>query len=287
MHPRIYENLVVFQKYVNSQAHIFVHNVLNNQTTQISNATAEYSPAIFSNQLVWEDLRRPTGGENYDIYYYNTQNYGEGIITTQRTGYKFCPSIYGNTIAWKEQIDSKHYIFFYNLATGVEKKISDSSHWPDCPSVWGDYIAWTQLGSGYPQVYDLVLYQISTGTSKAVVTSNAYFDTAGPSLKMGRIAFIQGLNTASQVFVYDIASKLTTQLTTTPSVKSQASIYGDRAVWADRRGAKAQIFMYEIGAKRETQLTNSTYHQESPDIYGDRIVYKDATGHKVKLYTIS
>jgi len=93
---RIEGNYVVWHDYREGTGHdIFLYDIQNDQTTQITNHVADqYRPNISGNYIVWEDWRNG----NADIYLYDIENSQELLLTGE--GDQTVPDVSGNQVVW-------------------------------------------------------------------------------------------------------------------------------------------------------------------------------------------
>ncbi len=93
------------------------------------------------------------------------------------------------------------------------------------------------------------------------------------------------------IYLYDISTGATTQITHGGRDKKYPKIFGDIIVWQDHRESyptsgggitySGNIYMYDLSSGQETPVTRSLDYQFSPDVWGTIIVWqnKDANGN--------
>jgi len=276
--PKISEFYVAWHDYISAKPHIMLYNLKTSKVVQLSNATSEYGPDIFAKRLVWEDGRRPTGAENIDIYYYDIPNGVEGILTT-RIGYKHSPKIDGDTIVWSEQASSGENLYMFNLVSKQETKLLSGANIIGY-DVWGNNIAWSMFTCNTnPCTYNIYVYNTVTKKSQKILDTQSPLDY---SLRIygNKTVYIVGSGTNTQVNVYDLNTKLTTQITSGAGQKVDAVLYNNTVVWADKRNGNWDIYSYDLVQKAEKALVTETHDQKYPDIYGNKIVYLDARNNR-------
>lgn len=116
-------------------------------------------PRIWGETIVWI--------KSFGFGYATVESYNlkTGVITrvpSTTDNNQSWPDIYQDMIVWHGMND-RLGIFYKNIRTGEERKISDSG---ENPIIWGNFIAWIQADTTGP--YNIYAYDIETGTSAKI-----------------------------------------------------------------------------------------------------------------------
>ena len=107
------------------------------------------------------------------------------------------------------------------------------------------------------------------------ITTDPTTTQKSPGIWENRIVYHSNENGNMDVFLYDITTDITTQITTDSGDQWNAKIYGDYIVYADLRNGNRDIYAYDLGTGTEMQITTNPYHQGQPNVYGDIIAWRD------------
>jgi len=136
----------------------------------------------------------------------------------------------------------------------------------------------------------LVLFLVlipSTASAGPLTVTETQITTSGsaenPAIYGDRIVWVDGRNSGSDIYMYDLSTKKETRITKSGSAENPA-IYEDRIVYQDNRnGNWGDIYMYDLSTKKETRITTSGYSY-NPDIYNNKIVWDNGG---IFLYDLS
>jgi beta propeller repeat protein len=167
----------------------------------------------------------------------------ETLITTYNNGMNHqLPKIYGDKIVWQDSTAGSNIgiIYVYNITSGVETQVSDNYEYNRNPAIYSNNVVWTDCGS---------------------------------------YAFCQNPFTFSQsnsiIYLYNISSGITMQVSDGSSWQDYPAIYGNRIVWQDNRNPTSQVYINGTSPGLETQVNATTSDQNYPNIYGNQIVWQD------------
>lgn len=73
-------------------------------------------------------------------------------ITTNTANQDF-PAIYGDTVVWEDQRNSKYNIYGYNLSTSTEFQISTNTAYQSVPAIYGGTVVWQDERNGNDDIY--------------------------------------------------------------------------------------------------------------------------------------
>ena len=143
------------------------------------------------------------------------------------------------------------------------------------PAIYSDRIVWSddRTGTGFSAVY---LYNLTTGNEKRV----SYHDGSNqlyPVISGDLIAYADDRDAGSyDIYLYNIRTGQTTQVTDDPNDQSSPAIFGNRIVWMDNRNGTYNIYVNGTSPGTETALSpNLTCTQRFPAISGDLVIWLD------------
>ena len=78
-----------------------------------------------------------------------------------------------------------------------------------------------------------------------------------------------------QIYVYDISTGTTTEVTSGNSHKISPDVDSEKIVWSDNVNGDWDIYQYDIASGVQSVLIDGTGNQFSPNVYGSYLVYLD------------
>lgn len=148
----------------NSEAPAFPETLITN------NKSDQNGPAIYGNNIVWEDNRNGIKSGNYtDIYIYNLSTGVEKQITVNRS-WVSNPAICSDRIVWDDNRNFSSDIYIYNISTLKETRITSNESCQEDPAIYGDKIIWTDWRNANADIY---LYNLSTSKTTQVTTNKS------------------------------------------------------------------------------------------------------------------
>jgi beta propeller repeat protein len=251
----------------------------------------DFSDAICANlvtetqQLVYhrpkEGADFPNPGEYLDVY-------GTRIVSMGGCG---------------EVMDSWPLCAFDMDAPGTYQEIAPS-YYGYSNQIWGDVAVWAS--ESYDD-YDIRGYDFSTGElieitddTQAQMNPRIYGTrVVYHDLKLGNSLPAGDWNHAA-VFMYDLETKTTTQITSGEWIAADPDIYENIVVWADSRAcsnpndkhdlANVEIWGYNLDTATEFQITDLPGRaKETPRIWGDKVfvhMYKAAGGDAIYMFDL-
>ena len=229
--PAIDDSLIVYVD-DGSGRDIFLYNIHSHATEQLSTAAAdEFSPAISDSEVVYVSDR----GGNKDLYRYSLRHDREYLVVVSLDTYEDCPAIDGDLIAW-DVYESGFYNIKAMYIGGAPFVVANNPANERYPAVSGDliaYVAGSDIG-----VYDAGTGETTIIETQAVYVSRVYVD--GTS-----VVYSAKPSGNYDVFLHDIDTGETYQLTDDPDNQWVTDMDGERAVFWDERDGDKNVYLLE------------------------------------------
>ena len=90
-------------------------------------------------------------------------------------------------------------------------------------------------------------------------------------------------NSQKDIYMYDLSTKKTTQITTNKSSSKKPVIYENTIVWQDYRNENWDIYAYDIITHQQIHTTEKS-DQYMPAIYGNKVVWTDYRNGNPDIY---
>lgn len=248
----IYGNIVTWSETAGNGVHVY--DIAAGKEINVG-STGGGNVRVCGNNIIWADM-----DGNISMYDVSTDNW----TTISSDG--DLPDIYGNYVVYTKyyyiQDNKNDDIYLYDLNTHNETKIASVHGYP---AIYDKKVVWSQANSN--NGYDIYKYDISTNQTSIITTADSYVS------KLDIYGNVVVWTESYKVYMYDMASHKTTQVTNTGYAYDPA-IDGDRIVYTLSESHSSDIYMYEISTARTTRITTSTM-AFSPSIYEDKIIYAD------------
>jgi hypothetical protein len=237
---------------------VFVYNAASQATTQVTNFTTNpatvsaNTPGISGNLVAWTGY--PAGGSlNRQLFVYDL---GTGV-TTQITNFAGTyvlsdPAVSNGLVAYMADPPggTPLNVFVYNAASRTTTQVTNFTANPavvsaNTPSISGKLVAWMGYPAGGSPYRQLFVHDLGTGVTTQVTSFAGTYALSDPAVSNGLVAYMADPPDATplNVFVYDVSSRSTTQVTSydfNPTVvsPSRAGISNGVVAWqADPPGA--------------------------------------------------
>jgi beta propeller repeat protein len=238
------------------------------QTLITTGPGAAEFPHIFGDQIVWQDYRN----ENLDIYLYNLTTGTETQITNDPAD-QMSPRIYHDLIVWEDHTNPFYpSIYLYNVTThGPIVQVSDGTSSQTSPSVYGSLIVWSDDRGSTPAIF----MNGTTSGSETPLSPGAVAQ-GYPAIYDNLVVWTEDPGIGDQnIYLYNLTSRLKTQITTDPHDQTNAAIYGNRIVWEDNRNGGDEIFINGTGPGEEYSLSPGQpgIDHRTPAISGTKVVW--------------
>lgn len=262
--PAIYEDRVVWvEETVNGSA-IRLYNISTNETSALIDTTDNPNPVIYEDLIVWQDNSKGS----WDIYIYNISAGEQQQLTMDNTSDQMNPAIYEDKIVWQ---DDRNYIG------------------PRGHNELSTYLFNRLQVSDFSQMWDIYIYNISTGEEKQITTHVS--NQINPAIYSNTVVWQDYRNWNWDIYMYNLSSEETEQITTNESAQWHPAIYEDKIAWVDYNKTEfylyRDIYMYNISTGEELQITDwgaefdyptETYWRGQPALYENKIVWSDERG---------
>ena len=249
------------------------------ETLISNNKSDQNTPAIYGDNIVWEDNRNGIKSGNYtDIYIYNLSTGSEKQLTLN-SSWVSSPVIYRDSVVWDDNRNFSSDIYMYNISTLKETQITFNESCQEDPAIYGDKIVWIDWSNENADIY---LYNLST--SKTIQITSNKSDQVKAALFNNRIVWQDSRNGNWDIYMYDASSSKEMQITADKFEQISPAIYEDRVVWQDSRNGNWRIYVYNISSSRTTQITANESNECNPAIYGNKIVWEDSRNSNSDIY---
>jgi beta propeller repeat protein len=275
----ISDRYAVWSSYKYGNLDIFIYNLPTKVVSRTTNASDQNSPAVYGDRVVWVDSLN--GGS--DIYLQNMTSKVQTRVITNG-GSEF-PDIYGDYIAYfKYSGTNEKDIYLYNIKTKASTKVEGSIRSDaDLLRVYKNKLIWW-MSTNDETNSGVYIYDITTET-KTKIIHNAY----NPNIYENSIVFDrQTSEYTNDIFMYNITSGKTTQLTTNSDDQRRPIIYGNSVIWLDDRNTGGQIYAYDLKTKQ--QIHTASGNNEWTAIFGSKVAairYNGDSGRDVYLLTVN
>ena len=214
---------------------------------------------------------------------------GDRIVWTD-VRYSGCASNYDCDLLPDPNLE----IFQYNLATKIESRVTARAGRDTVQDLDGDWLIYLQhprYGESTPQPFKLIARNLKVGGEIVIRSTPNFvgeFSSAADFARAadGKVVWIEGITGSTttpttQVYVYDLASKTTTQITNSTSFKTQPDISGFGVVWLSTvpgLNMPATLNVYDLQSKQTGALpgvyTNGGRYvgRTGPRVFADKIV---------------
>ena len=190
----------------------------------------QLSYAISDSYIAWISSSDDPSYETQMLLYNIKTDTTTTIATHQFQGQKI--DISGSNLVWEQSEGDDTYIADYNISTGEIKHLSGGIASTDggiSPSICGSFIVWQSWNS------DILLYD---GQSTKIIGTGH-----DPDVSESYVVWEKNMN----IYVYDIATGLTSQLTDNNILELNPKVSGSTVVWyGTLSNGNEEIFMATI-----------------------------------------
>ncbi len=207
-----------------------------------------YDQDIYGDKLVWNDNE----AGKYQIYEYDFATSQTNLVSNNLSSqFQYKPAVSQDKIVWSDGRNAAANIYMYDINTGLETQVGFdkpalSGQW--LPDVDGNYVVWVE-------------------------------DIAGQNFSS------QYLPAHSEVYLYDINTGLSGQLSPNLSGPTTPKVYGNNVIFTDfnPNTGKSDLYYHNINAQsglsgQSVPLLTNLSGYASPDLYGSNVVWDVNSG---------
>jgi beta propeller repeat protein len=276
---------VVWQDAASGQAAVLAYDLATGARTQYAAVSGTFAwPAAGGGYTVWSDgsgtiwLRDGSGAE---------RAIGTGA------GYTAQVSPEGR-VAYVEFGAGAGNVAVYDAATGTTRRLTsytaDSGQAAREVDVDGDVVAWSTYTTRAPYTTAIHVASLATGEEREVASVNSQAIGA-PAVSAGRVVWADTRSGNYDVYLYDVATGATRQITTDPAGQFNARISGGLIVWEDTRNTTSHylpendIYAYDLATGTEFPVATGPDHQARPRVDGTRVVWTERANDRWEIRT--
>lgn len=159
------------------------------------------------------------------------------------------PAVSGDFIVWRDDRTGDNNIYLYDISTGEERQLTDTSmYWEEKPVISDRFVAWQDdlwEGDGY----DIVLYNLETETGIRIASGIG--DQTDPSIDGDILVWQDTRNGAnSDIYLYSITSETEMQVSSADGDQVFPRISGNIIVWENTTFSPRRITMYDYAGNQ-------------------------------------
>ncbi|MBU1976277.1 MAG: right-handed parallel beta-helix repeat-containing protein [Nanoarchaeota archaeon] len=246
-----------------------------------------YTPDIYDNYVVFTDNR----DDITRVIMYDLNSGQEDVISVPAGGEM--PEIEGNYVAYS----SGKSIYYYDIATGQNQFVMETSFLHMKPSISGNKIVFHDRDSEDWTDYDVYVYELTdqNGTQNAtrIRKPNGQYQ---PSISGNKIMYSDNTYSPSELIIHDLSTGQETRITTNSVQEQDYDIEGNWVTWSDARAGMVtdemgnsfpdeNIFMYDLSTGQELQVTSDSRRQIWPSVSDNRIIWIDDRNRLLQMFT--
>lgn len=296
--PAISNNWLVWSDTRNGYEDIYVYDLINNKEIAVTNdAARDVSPCIDGNTIVWVSNR----DGYWSLYSYdlstnlNTLEVSsprllraskaksanleeEEILITS-------PSLSGNKVVWCESVYGIWDVYLLDIDQGEIYQLTSDSYREWDSTIVGEKITW--LSQVDKSLFDLYLGEWDTQELTKVVTLNNPFfnfipDTTFFQFKAMTDKKLAWYNMSPDqsnfdMYIYDIASKETKQITNDYALQMYPALYSNTLIYSqiNTMQESMDLIAYDLSTNTSKPITIHPAHQMYPVVSENFIVFSD------------
>ncbi|MGA8046215.1 MAG: PxKF domain-containing protein [Dermatophilaceae bacterium] len=218
-----------------------------------------------------------------DVWVYDTRTGETTNVTGSSGAFAANPAIGRDTVVWEDTRDANVEIYGMDLATGIERRITESTPSDGAPEVSTgtaqDQVVWQVCTGG---ICDIALYDWFTGATR-MVTETTDADERRPDMD-GDIVVYDGYKDGERdIYAYDVTTRQTRRLTLAGS-QNNPNISGDVVAFEDVSTGMYRIMLWHLPTGAVLQLTDGLEGEYLNDIDGNRVAYTARRNNQLDIY---
>lgn len=193
--------------------------------------------------------------------------------------------VYKNLITYRDSRNGNWDIYYYDLSTQTETRVTSTPSEDTDPYIYKDAIVYQRQTNGTN--IDIWMYNITTGTFKQITNRSGIEET--PVMYENYITWYDLRNTiwypglgeeGYDIYYYDLKNNTEWRVTKNASASKRTgarfiNIHNKLITWTDIRNSNHDIYLYDLNKNKEKQVTNLSDQQENSDVYQNTIVWRD------------
>ena len=262
--PAISGDLVVYTDARAGNKDVWYYDIGAGQEVQVTNALGDQKLSDVSNgSVVYVDL--PTS----DVVLYSAVTGSTTNLTASANSVSLYPAIGDGTVAWVDDRTGEKEVFARSLATGEERRVTDSPLPDDLPAVSAGLIVWQRCEGGRCEIFS---YNWATETTRQL-TQTSGSDERHPDISGNGVVYDgERDGDVRDIFFYDLSSGTEKRLALA-GYQENPNISGDYVAFEDYSSGPAHIKLWHVPSNSVFQVTTGPGQQYLNDIDGNRIVY--------------
>ena len=237
-------------------------------------------PKIWGNFVVYMVYLNDTGYPN--DYILNLTSLKERPLNSSKN-WQEIGDISDKYVVWQENHGTSD-LNIYDISTGKNSRIKTSGSYSSSPSISGNLIAYLGRVNDHDEVF---YYDISTSTETQITISDSVH--VSPKIYGDVIAYsaINPNARLSDVYVYNVTTRVTTRLTYDGS-SGTLQVYDGKVLYGvyDKNN-NDELFLRDLSTNQTIKVDSKMSSHGGVCFYGDLIVYVGYNGSNSGLYTYS
>jgi beta propeller repeat protein len=254
-------------------------------TTQLTDSMTDIGGIDIDNgRIVWASW----DGSDYEIFLYDIRTRTTTQLTDNTTD-DGGPDIDGERIVWVNWDGTTTEIFLYDINTHTTTQLTNNTTMDFASQIDGEQIVWIQEDD---HDFDtLVVYDILTGTLTQITRRAPIGEF---QIDNGKVVWAAGPEIYSEIYLYDISSSTTTQLTDNTTNDWFPQINGSQIVWLSGDPGETiylapevsyqKILLYDIYSQTTTQLTDDITFDYGPQIDNGRVIWWGGNARSAEIF---
>ena len=261
----IWDKYIVYDEGLKAGFRVHLYNIQTRADVVIAAGNVRSYGCIGSGKvgLVYNDSK---------ITLYDIQTKTEVQASVDTDIPRMYPYIFGNQLIYTGNDGATvpvYSLYDYEFDTTYTNSYVRDVPEPNEPRADGDYVVWWYAsGSGST----VTVFDRSNSRTSAISPAGAASDR--PRISGKAIVYHSVAGGTDHVYLYDIASTVTTQVAST-GMQFYADVYGNLVVYDNNKDGVWDIYLYDRSTKQVSRLTTEPHDQMMPQIYGRYVVYRD------------